>query len=473
MSLANALAVARAGRGLVLFGDPAQLEQPQKGVHSAGRRGLDARALAWRRRADDSGKLGRLSAQDAPASSQDLRLYFQDLLRRTTQRRADARPRKGSSVSLPGELSGAGVRFLAGRAPRQHQSSRPKKSQSCAAAGRAHMLAESATFQPRDGALRRLTVEDVLVVAPYNVQVGALAARTPRRRAGRHRRQIPRPRSPDRHLLDDQLERRRRAAWHGVSVQPEPPQRRRFARPSAVHRGGEPGACARFLQNSAANQARQRAVCVPRSCALSSAASSSLLAARLGGAAEAVALQQRLAVARQRRALRTRARLRHFFRGDRRPASARSARAARDRSASRLPPSFLATNDNATIATSALPVSANCKAWRTFSACTILLSYCRPQTGARQRFLRGFAVRRVLRIRDRDVLDVRVLQISQRVQLDAAFFAPNHDVPAARTTPCCRRRTRLLSRPRRRTKLLAAANKSNGAPSLNCLASAP
>jgi uncharacterized protein len=36
MSLANALAVARAGRGLVLFGDPAQLEQPQKGVHPPG-----------------------------------------------------------------------------------------------------------------------------------------------------------------------------------------------------------------------------------------------------------------------------------------------------------------------------------------------------------------------------------------------------------------------------------------------------
>lgn len=176
MSLANALAVARAGRGLILFGDPAQLEQPQKGVHPPG---ADVSALEhW---------LGG----DALTIPPDLGVFLP-----TTRRlhpsicefiseafyegRLGVAPELGlgqQRVSVPGLLSGAGVRFLAvehrgntSQAPEEVEAVRSLVEQ---------LLQPGATFRARDGGERQLRLSDVLIVAPYNAQVSALRRALP------------------------------------------------------------------------------------------------------------------------------------------------------------------------------------------------------------------------------------------------------------------------------------------------------
>ncbi len=171
MSLANALAVARAGRGLLLFGDPAQLEQPQKGVHPPGAEvstlehwlGGDALTIP-----PNLGvflpKTRRLHPRICDFIS---RTFYEGRL--TTE---DALGLERQSVTVAGAFSGSGVRF----APVPHRGNTNQSSEELEVVKRVvgSLLAEGSLFQPRAGAARQLEAKDVLVVAPYNVQVAAL-----------------------------------------------------------------------------------------------------------------------------------------------------------------------------------------------------------------------------------------------------------------------------------------------------------
>jgi len=176
MSLANALAVARAGRGLVLFGDPAQLEQPQKGVHPPGAEvstlehwlGGDALTIP-----PDRGvflpKTRRLHPRICDFVS---RTFYEGRLS----------PEAGlglenQSVALPGDVSGSGLRFV----PVLHRGNTNQSPEEVEVVRElvSRCLAAGATFQPRSGPARPLLPEDVLVVAPYNVQVAALRRALP------------------------------------------------------------------------------------------------------------------------------------------------------------------------------------------------------------------------------------------------------------------------------------------------------
>jgi predicted RecB family nuclease len=176
MALANALAVARAGRGLVLFGDPAQLEQPQKGVHPPG---AEVSALEhW---------LGGEALTIPPSLG-----VFLPKTRRLHPRICDFisttfyEGRLTADLSLglenqaiveAGPLSGSGVRFV----PVEHRGNTNQSLEEVEAVRLMleRLLAEGALFQPRQGAPRQLTPADVLVVAPYNVQVAALRRALP------------------------------------------------------------------------------------------------------------------------------------------------------------------------------------------------------------------------------------------------------------------------------------------------------
>ncbi len=176
MSLANALAVARAGRGLILFGDPAQLEQPQKGVHPPG---ADVSALEhW---------LGG----DALTIPPDLGVFLP-----TTRRlhpsicefiseafyegRLGVAPELGlaeQQVTAPGLTSVSGVRFV----PVEHRGNTSQAPEEVEAVRELveRLLAPGSTFRARDGVERPLGPSDVLVVAPYNAQVAALRRALP------------------------------------------------------------------------------------------------------------------------------------------------------------------------------------------------------------------------------------------------------------------------------------------------------
>ncbi len=176
MALANALSVARAGRGLVLFGDPAQLEQPQKGVHPPG---AEVSALEhW---------LGGDALTIPPSlgvflpKTRRLHPRICDFISTTFyESRLTADNSLGlenQTVTLPGDIAGSGVRFM----PVEHRGNTNQSLEEVEAVqllvGR--ILAEGSLFQARHGAARQLTPADVLVVAPYNVQVAALRRALP------------------------------------------------------------------------------------------------------------------------------------------------------------------------------------------------------------------------------------------------------------------------------------------------------
>lgn len=176
VSLANALAVARAGKGLVLFGDPAQLEQPQKGVHPLG---AEVSTLEhWL-----GGDALTIPPHLGVFLSKTRRLHPKicDFISSAFyEGRLTPEPALGleeQAVTLPGAVSGAGVRFV----PVEHRgntNSAPEEVEVVAQIVNA-ALAPGATFHDRNGNVRPLTAEDVLVVAPYNVQVAALRRALP------------------------------------------------------------------------------------------------------------------------------------------------------------------------------------------------------------------------------------------------------------------------------------------------------
>ena len=176
MALANALAVARAGRGLVLFGDPAQLEQPQKGVHPPG---AEVSALEhW---------LGGDALTIPPSLGVFLpktrRLHpricaFISATFYESRLIADASlGLENQAVILRGDSAACGVRFV----PVEHRGNTNQSIEEVQAVQRLveRILTEGSLFQPRTGAPRRLMAADVLVVAPYNVQVAALRRALP------------------------------------------------------------------------------------------------------------------------------------------------------------------------------------------------------------------------------------------------------------------------------------------------------
>jgi uncharacterized protein len=176
VSLANALAVARAGRGLVLFGDPAQLEQPQKGVHPPGAEvstlehwlGGDALTIP-----PDRGVFLPTTRRLHPRICDFISAAFYE-------GRLSVDPALGLSqqqVSLPGFEAAAGVRFR----PVEHRgnTSQAPEEVEVVSALVEQALSPGSSFRTRDGDSRPLQPSDVLVVAPYNAQVAALRRALP------------------------------------------------------------------------------------------------------------------------------------------------------------------------------------------------------------------------------------------------------------------------------------------------------
>jgi predicted RecB family nuclease len=178
-SLANALAVAHAARNLILVGDPAQLEQPQKGVHPSGA---------------DVSVLGHVVGGSGLTIAPDRGVFIP-----TTRRLNPAVCAFVSEVFYDGRLepiagleqqtvhgespfAGAGLRFV----PVEHHGNTNQAPEEVAAVVSlverlglgAAAISARAWFSDAQGR-RPLTRSDVLVVAPYNAQVSALKRELP------------------------------------------------------------------------------------------------------------------------------------------------------------------------------------------------------------------------------------------------------------------------------------------------------
>jgi uncharacterized protein len=173
MSLANALAVSQAARSLVLIGDPQQLDQPQKGVHP---QGCDVSVLAHLLR-------GRATiGPDEGLFLAETRRLHPNICNFVSELFYDGRltPRpenRNQSLNSQDALDGCGLRY----APVMHsgnQNESPEEVHRVTALFTG-LLDRHATWTDKEGHVRRLVPEDILVVAPYNAQVSALSHSLP------------------------------------------------------------------------------------------------------------------------------------------------------------------------------------------------------------------------------------------------------------------------------------------------------
>jgi uncharacterized protein len=171
MSLANIVAMGGATRSLVLLGDPCQLAQPSKGSHPSG-----AEASA----------LGHVLAGATTISPE------RGLLLTTTWRLHPYLCRFTSEVMYAGRLephatcarqtleagtllAGAGPRFW----PITHSGNRISSAEEAQAIAEAIAALLGRCWTDRHGETRALTLDDILVVTPYNAQVARLLACLP------------------------------------------------------------------------------------------------------------------------------------------------------------------------------------------------------------------------------------------------------------------------------------------------------
>ncbi len=168
MSLADVLAISQAATSVVLLGDPQQLTQPQKGIHPPG---VEVSAL---------GHLLNGHATIAPEQGlflketwrlhPDICAFISELF---YDRRLAARPEnRDQRLNADGILDGTGLRFV----PVQHAGNEIESAEEVEkiAALINGLLENRATWTDKNRKKARLTLDDILVVAPYNAQVSAL-----------------------------------------------------------------------------------------------------------------------------------------------------------------------------------------------------------------------------------------------------------------------------------------------------------
>jgi uncharacterized protein len=173
MSLANVLAISQAATSVVLLGDPQQLDQPQRGVHPPG---ADASAL---------GHLlnGRATiAVDQGIFLTETRRLHPDVCAFTSELFYDGRlvpypENEKQRVNTLGPLDGTGLHFL----PVEHFGNQNESPEEVQAVARLveELLRTGTTWTNKEGAALPLGLKDILIVAPYNAQVSALAQRLP------------------------------------------------------------------------------------------------------------------------------------------------------------------------------------------------------------------------------------------------------------------------------------------------------
>jgi hypothetical protein len=178
MSLANVLAVSPATTSLVLLGDPQQLEQPMQGSHPEH---TDVSAL-------DHLLAGRqtISSTEGLFLDRTWRLH-PDICSFTSELFYEGRLHahaglETQTILRDGPLGGAGLRF----APVVHtgnQSSSPEEAERVG-----HLVHEilhgGTKWRDRKGVEKELTLDDILIIAPYNAQVFEIQERLPGARVG-------------------------------------------------------------------------------------------------------------------------------------------------------------------------------------------------------------------------------------------------------------------------------------------------
>ncbi|MFN2417558.1 MAG: DEAD/DEAH box helicase, partial [Candidatus Limnocylindria bacterium] len=173
MSLANVLSMAGSTRSIVLLGDPQQLDQPLQGSHPPG---ADRSALAHLLGEHDAmpDHLGLFLEHTWRLHPDVTRFTSEAFYEGRLESRADLANQR---LNGPEPMRGAGVRLVSA----DHvaaDSLAPEEARQVAFVVRA-LVETGSTWIDRHGKKHPLRYEDVLVVAPYNAQVGAIATLLP------------------------------------------------------------------------------------------------------------------------------------------------------------------------------------------------------------------------------------------------------------------------------------------------------
>jgi uncharacterized protein len=173
VSLANVVAASSAAQNLILFGDPAQLEQPQRGVHPPGA-GVSALEYLLGDALTMPPELGvflpetrRLHPSICDFTS---RVFYEGRL-------SPLSDLSRQSIVASGSFSGSGLRFV----PVTHRGNTNRSDEEVASVVRvvSELSGEGTRFRNAAGEERPLVAADILVVAPYNAQVAALRRALP------------------------------------------------------------------------------------------------------------------------------------------------------------------------------------------------------------------------------------------------------------------------------------------------------
>ena len=174
ISLANVVAISPSTDSIVLLGDPQQLDQPAQGSHPPG---ADRSALAHALAGDatipaDRGLFLETTWRLHPALCDFTSEAFYD-------DRLEPEPHLGiQRVRSPVDrLDGVGPRWIDSPSIGSDNES-PQEADAVAAVARAIVL-DGSTWINEAGIQRRIGWNDVLIVAPYNAQVGAIKRRLP------------------------------------------------------------------------------------------------------------------------------------------------------------------------------------------------------------------------------------------------------------------------------------------------------
>lgn len=173
MSLADVLAISQAATSLVLLGDPQQLDQPQRGVHPPG---VDVSALAHilNGRATIGADQGLFLAETWRLHP-DICAFTSELF---YDGRLKSRPENRNQRLNTGSLmSGTGLRFV----PVDHTGNQNESPEEVERVEDLvdELLQNGTTWTNKFHETVALKLTDILVVAPYNAQVSALAKRLP------------------------------------------------------------------------------------------------------------------------------------------------------------------------------------------------------------------------------------------------------------------------------------------------------
>ena len=178
VSLANVVAVSPAAPTLILLGDPQQLDQPTQGTHpdGAGVSSLEHVLAGAHTISPDRGLFLEETWRLHPSiCSFNSELFYDNKLQAVAGC-------GGQRIDSKGVVEGSGLRYLA--VPHSgNKSSSPEEAEAIEKLVRT-MLAGGTTWTDRNGRQADLTLDDILIITPYNAQVFEIQSRLPDARVG-------------------------------------------------------------------------------------------------------------------------------------------------------------------------------------------------------------------------------------------------------------------------------------------------